>query len=204
MGGALTLSCLSLLLAQPPVDLLEQFEQDQSGAGAFAVSLARRAFEAYTLHRQRIPTPDDLPPLLRQRSGVFVSAVQGDAPRCCMGSLYPTQPTLADEIIQAAVAAAGLDSRKPPVQPGELTDLQLIVSIVAPPEAITDPHGLDPAVEGLVARGDEGTGVVLPGETPHLELAIKWAKIRAGVEPGEPVEYFRIRAYRIVEPPKNR
>ena len=194
------LVCLAVAAATPAsCDLVDGFAADQSGASASALSLARRAFDTYTLHRERIPTPDDLPELLRERSGAFVSAVKGDAPRCCMGSLYPTQPTLADEIIQAAVAAAGLDARKPPVEPQELSRLQLIVSIVAPPESITDPRSIDPVTQGLAARGRERTGVVLPGETPHLNLAIKWARVRAGAAPDEPVEYFRIRAFRIAE-----
>jgi len=172
---------------------------DDPATASYALSLARAALEAYTLRRQRLPTPNDLPDLLRDRRGAFVSAVQGDAPRCCMGSLYPTQPTLADEIIQAAVSAAGLDSRKPPLRPDELSRLQLIVSIVEPPESITDPRRLDPVREGVAARGRERWGVVLPGETRHLDLAIRWARARAGAIDGEAVEYFRVRAFRIAE-----
>jgi AMMECR1 domain-containing protein len=190
---------LSGLATPGPCDLVDDLAADDRGAAAWALSLARRAFDEYTLHRERIPTPDDVRELLRRRSGAFVSAVKGDAPRCCMGSLYPTQPTLADEIIQAAVAAAGLDARKPPVEPEELPRLQLIVSVVAAPESISHPHSIDPVRQGLAARGHERTGVVLPGETPHLALAIRWARVRAGAERDEPVEYFRIRAFRIAE-----
>ena len=190
---------LALAATRAPCDLVDDLAADDSGAAAWALSLARRAFDTYTLHRERIPTPDDVPELLKQRSGAFVSAVKGDAPRCCMGSLYPTQPTLADEIIQAAVAAAGLDARKPPVEPDELPRLQLIVSVVAPPESVSDPHSTVPVRQGLAARSHERTGVVLPGETPHLSLAIRWARVRAGAGKDEPVEYFRIRAFRIAE-----
>ena len=198
VGAALAVVALAGGLAAPGHgDVVQDFAADETGAACYAVSLARQALDAYVLRRERIPTPDDLPDLLRERSGAFVSAVRGDAPRCCMGSLYPTQPTLADEIIQAAVAAAGLDSRKPPLEPDELPRLQLIVSVVAPPESITDPHVVDPVQQGLAARSRERTGVVLPGETPHLELAIRWARARAGAEPEEPVEYFRVRAFRI-------
>jgi AMMECR1 domain-containing protein len=195
-------SAISLIvgLAVPGAcDVVEDFAADAE-AGRFALTLARQALEAYTLRRERIPTPDDLPDLLRQRSGAFVSAVQGDAPRCCMGSLHPTQPTLADEIIQAAVAAAGLDSRKPPLEPEELPELRLIVSIVAPPESIIDPRRVDPVRAGLAARGRERWGVVLPGETRRLDRAIRWARIRARAEEGEAVEYFRVRAFRVMEP----
>jgi len=200
-GDAGVLLCLIASLAsRGACDLVDQFAADQHGAGLVALSLARRAFDTYTLQRERIPTPEGLPELLRKRSGVFVSAVRGGAPRCCMGSLYPTQANLADDIIAAAVAAAGLDARRAPVEPDELHELQLIVSIVAPPESITDPRGIDPVKEGIAARGAQRTGVVLPGETPHLDLAIQWARIRAGIGPTDRVDYFRLRAFRIAEP----
>ena len=180
-------------------DLPEAFAKDRAGAGAAALSLARAAFDAYALRRERLSVPEDLPPLLTKRSGVFVSAIADGAPRCCMGSLYPTRPTLAEEIIAAAVAAAGLDARRRPVEPAELRKLQLVVSVVGPPESISDPTQLDPVREGLAVRSGRRTGVVLPGETRHLNRVIKWARIRAAAGPDEPVDYFRVRAFRIAE-----
>jgi AMMECR1 domain-containing protein len=203
LGGLGSVAAVAIALALAPAsgeDLLRAFADDRDGVGAAALSLARSAFDAYVLHRERIPVPGKLPVLLRERSAVFVSAERDGAPRCCMGSLYSTHPTLAEEIITAAVAAAGVDARREPVQPQELTQLRLIVSIIAPPESIDDPAKIDPVREGIAARSRTRTGVVLPGETPHLERAIKWARIRAAAEPNEVVDYFRIRAFRIAEP----
>lgn len=180
-------------------DLPDAFVEDRDGAGKAALSLARAAFDAYALRRERLSVPGDLPPLLRRRSGVFVSAIRNGAPRCCMGSLYPTRETIAEEIIAAAVAAAGLDSRRAPIEPQELKRLRLVVSIVGPPESIIDPAVLNPITEGLAIRSRKRTGVVLPGETRHLDRVIEWARIRAAAEPGEPVDYFRVRAFRIAE-----
>src|SRR5580700_8029089 len=75
------------------------------------LTLARKAFDAYVAHRNILDPPANLPDLLKQRSGVFVSAMRNGAPRCCMGSLYPTEPNAALEIIASAVAAAGRDHR---------------------------------------------------------------------------------------------
>jgi AMMECR1 domain-containing protein len=183
-------------------DVAERFRDDRTGASAAVLALARRAFDAYVLRRERIFVPEGLPPLLKERSGVFVSAALDNAPRCCMGALRPTQPTLAEEIIAAAVAAAGYDARRKPVKPEELARLQLIVSVVSEPEAIQTPDGLDPARDGLAARGQHRTGVVLPGETRHRDLVVKWARTRAGVDDEDSVDYFRIRAFRIPEPSK--
>ncbi len=202
LAGALValFTCLQMSAALGDCDLREAFSQDRHGAAERTLVLARRAFDAYVLRRERIAVPEDLPLLLRERSGVFVSAVGNGAPRCCMGSLYPTCPTLAQEIISAAVAAAGLDIRRSPIRPDELARLQLIVSIVAPPEAIADPHSLDPVTEGLAVRTAIRTGVVLPGETWQRARMIKWARIRAGAKPEEAVDYFRVRAFRVAEP----
>jgi AMMECR1 domain-containing protein len=187
-------------VAAPTADLPEAFAMDREGAAAAALSLARAAFDAYTLRREQVSVPGDLPDLLKQRGGVFVSAEVNGAPRCCMGSLYPTRDTLAEEIVAAAIAAAGLDARKAPIGSEEVPRLRLVVSIMAPPESIVDPGALDPVREGLAVRGRERTGVVLPGETGRRDRMIRWAMIRAGAAPGEAVDYFRIRAFRIAEP----
>jgi AMMECR1 domain-containing protein len=195
--GIIALAAL-LPVALASADVVAAMAADRTAAQA-ALSLARQAFDTYVLHRERLAVPMGLPELLQERSGAFVSAVKGDAPRCCMGSLYPTQATLAEEIIAAAVAAAGLDARQAPVQPGELAGLQLIVSIVGPPESLADPGHFDPVRDGIAARGPHRTGVVLPGETRRRVLAVRWARVRAGAGPNETVEYFRLQAFRIAE-----
>ncbi len=177
----------------------ERFVADPA-AGQAALSLARQTFEACVLRHESVTPPADLSPLLHERAGVFVSAILGDAPRCCMGTLYPIRRTLAEEIVAAARAAASMDLRFPPVRPEELSKLRVIVSILRPPEPISSPAGLNPATEGLAVRGAKGWGVVLPRETPHHELMERWARIRAGADPHEHVDYYRIEAYRVVEP----
>jgi len=204
IGGLVTCSLVAIVLLAIPVSacadgLLARFEADPAAAQA-ALDLGRRALDAWVLRHERVTPPDDLPELLGERSGVFVSAILGDAPRCCMGSLYPTRPTVAEEIVRAARAAAGMDLRFPPITPDELPRLRLIVSIVAEPEPIADPATLDPLSDGLAVRGPRRWGVVLPGETPRHELMEPWARIRAGVTESDPVAYYRVRAFRILEP----
>lgn len=180
--------------------LVDKFERDRGGAGVFARDLARRALDAYCLRRERISVPAELPALLRQRSGVFVSTMdRGGAPRCCMGSLYPRGATLAADIIEAATRAAAHDLRFPPLRPEELSGLRVIVSVLDPPEPVADPLGLDPVTEGLAARGRVRTSVVLPGETGDRAKFVQWARIRAGAAQGEPVAYLKIRAVRFAE-----
>src|SRR5437870_2625661 len=120
-------------------------------AQRYVLALARRPFDTYATDRSVIDPPSPLPAFLRRRSGVFISTMRRGAPRTCMGTLYPTQPNLAEEIIETAVASAGRDRRFRPVTIQELPHLDLIVSIVGPPRPISAEAArtLDPAHDGL-------------------------------------------------------
>jgi AMMECR1 domain-containing protein len=198
------LAALTLLALPPPAaraQLVRQFRDDRTGAGDFALKLARRALDAYCLRREVIAVPADLPPLLRLRGAAFVSAMQNGAPRCCMGSLYPRGANLAADIIETATLAAAHDLRFKPLQPAELPHLRVIVSILDAPEPITAPLALDPVQDGLAVRSAVRTGVVLPGETASLDNFVKWGRIRAAAGDRENVQYLRLKAIRFVELP---
>lgn len=167
-----------------------------------ALSLARRAFDAYARRREVLDPPRTLPRVFQGPAAVFVSAMRPDgSPRCCMGSLYPTQPDAAEEIIASADAAAGHDRRFPPLRPSELSRLTLIVSVVARPRPITGQEAgrLDPTREGLAAQNGDRWGVVLSGETARPENLPRWARVRAGAAPDAPVRWFAVRDVRMKE-----
>lgn len=165
------------------------------------LTLARGAFDGYILRHEAPPLPSTLLPLLRQRVGVFVSAMRHGAPRCCMGTLYPTEPDAAHEILTAAIAAAGHDRRFPPIRPDERKGLILIVSIVGRPRPISPDalSTLDPTREGLAVKKGGRFGVVLSGETDRVDRMLAWGRIRAGAHPGDAVALFRIDVVRFVE-----
>jgi AMMECR1 domain-containing protein len=167
----------------------------------YILALARRAFDTYASSRSVIDPPSPLPAFLRRRSGVFISTMRRGAPRTCMGTLYPTQPNLAEEIIQSAVASAGRDRRFRPVTAQELPHLTLIVTLVGTPRplAAEDVPTLDPARDCLVVKCGDRYGVVLSGETPRRENMLAWGRIRAGAGPGASVDLFRINDLRFME-----
>jgi AMMECR1 domain-containing protein len=179
----------------------DRWQLSDAAAQRYVLALARRAFDTYAISRRVIEPPSPVPPFLRQRSGVFISAMRGGAPRTCMGTLYPMQPNLAEEIIENAAASAGRDRRFRPVRMQELPELVLIVSIVGTPRAISAEEAgtLDPARDGLVVKCGDRYGVVLSGETPHRENMLNWGRIRAGAGPHSPVELFRIHDLRFME-----
>ena len=197
----LPILCLGMIGALGGVafgQVVGRFEADRSGAGEFAVRLARRALDSYVLRRERVAVPEDIPELLRGRSGVFVSTMHSGAPRCCMGTLRGRR-SIAEDIVEAATLGAAHDLRFPPIKAEELAGLQVIVSVLDPPEGIINPWVLDPVTEGLAVRSARRTGVVLPGETGVLGRFVQWGLIRAGAAEGEKVEWFRVRAVRFWE-----
>jgi len=184
-------------------DLARAFREDTTGQGQYALLFARRALDYYCLHHDPLSVPDKLPPLLHERGAVFVSAMNSaGAPRCCMGTLLPREPSLAEEIVSNACAAAAHDKRFPPIKRSELKQLRLIVSIIGDSRPVDDPHTLDPVTDGLAVRGPKETGVVLPGETGSIDTMIKWGRIRAGIKAGDSAEYSRLDAVRYMEPPR--
>lgn len=170
----------------------------------FTLRLARRAFDSWVLHHWIIDVPADIPPLLKLRSGVFISTSRQGAPRTCMGTLYPLHGTIAEEIIANAVVSAGRDHRFPPVKSSELKHLRLIVSIVGRPQQIDDSQlsSIDPLQEGLAVRFGHNFGVVLNGETHDLHTMEKWGRIRAGANVDDAVDFYRLDVVRFIEPVK--
>ena len=195
----------SIATGRPSNDAaLEPWRAAGEASRTHVIRLARAAFDHYVVKKEVMQAPKTSLPLLRQRIGVFVSTMRFGAPRCCMGTIYPTEPDAAHEIIASATAAAGRDRRFPAIKPAELSHLTLIVSIVGAPRAISeeDLSRLDPTRDGLVVRHDDRVGVILPGETSSLEKMLAWGKKRAGLTPGSKVELFRIDAVRWIEQKK--
>ena len=82
--------CMLLLLCTALTGLAaenvaQKFRNDTLDQGQAALALGRQAMEYYCRHREPLPLPATLPPLLRQRGAVFISAMDTKgAPRCCM------------------------------------------------------------------------------------------------------------------------
>lgn len=157
------------------------------------VDLARRAVEAWVIEQRMIPA--DLPSGAGpERAGVFVSLHEGDGTlRGCLGTLGPTRPTLAAEIIGNAVSAASRDPRFRPVRPDELSDLHISVDVLNEPEEIEDLGALDPRVYGLIVRTEDGRqALLLPDlegvDTPEQQIRITCRK--GHIDPG--LERFRL------------
>jgi AmmeMemoRadiSam system protein A len=102
-------------------------------------------------------------------SGAFVTLKRDGRLRGCIGTLE-CRRSLADEVARVAVSAAREDPRFDPVQPSELADLDVEVSILGPLEPIDplDPSAITIGRHGLVVEQHHRRGLLLP------QVATEW------------------------------
>ncbi len=167
--------------------------------------LARHAVETYVCEQRFIkPAPVSDTSLLFQPAACFVSikTEHGDL-RGCIGTIEPTSPTLAEEIIANAISAATRDPRFLPVAGNELPYLRYSVDVLMKPEP-TSFEDLDPAIYGVIVESEMGMqrGLLLPAiegiETAGQQVQI--AARKAGIAPGNPLKLYRFRVQRFREP----
>ena len=145
--------------------------------GEFLVRLARRAIEEYVKNGRTIKPPEDTPPELWEKMGVFVTLNRRHAPpqmalRGCIGFPLPIYP-LVEATIKAAIYAAVDDPRFPPVRESELNDLVIEVSVLTPPELIEGPPEERPMKikvgrDGLIIEKGIYSGLLLP------QVPVEW------------------------------
>lgn len=166
------------------------------------LDLARGAVEHYVRTGILLAPPLGLPAELSDPGAAFVTLRTGEALRGCIGTLAATRPTLAEEIIANAVAAAMKDPRFPPVTAVELPSLTYEVDILSSLAPVVKDHDLDPAQYGVVVESEGRRGVLLPAipeiVSTHQQLTI--ARTKAGIGAGEPVMLYRFTVRRFREP----
>lgn len=161
--------------------------------GTEALRLARQAVEQHVLTQVLLTPPDNPAARLKEPGAAFVTLRVGKTLRGCIGTLHPIKPTLANEIIANAVAAATSDPRFPPVAAEELAGLFYEVDIMGPLEAANGEVDLDPEQYGVVVEAGSRRGVLLPAiegvTSARQQVAI--ARAKALIRPNEAVTLYR-------------
>jgi len=135
-------------------------------AGTVLTALARGAIARKLGVADRAQMPPR-PDWLLEPGASFVTLTIGEALRGCIGSLTAWR-ALADDVESNAVSAAFRDPRFPPLSKGELADVAVEVSVLAPPEPIAFTYRDDllrqlrPGVDGLILSGRGQRGTFLP------------------------------------------
>lgn len=186
----------------------EQLERQRAEAHPVA-QLARAALEHFVVTGLELDfsagAPHEgtaawqLPAVLPERAGCFVTlTVDGDL-RGCMGTTGPTGPTLALEIVQNAIKAGTGDPRFSPVEEEELPYLVYKVDILGEPERTTLDQ-LDPRQYGVIVHKGDQVGLLLPDlpGVDSVEEQVTIACRKAGLLPDEPgleLARFQVRRY---------
>ena len=163
------------------------------------VRLAKGAIESYVRTGRGPAPPEPLPDEMQEQAGAFVSIHDhaGNL-RGCIGTIEPTQPDLAREVIRNAVAAATSDPRFAPIEPHELKGLDVKVDVLMPAEPISSRQELDPRRYGVIVESGWRRGLLLPDlegvDTVDMQVSIALQK--AGIRPTESYQLYRFEVKR--------
>jgi len=130
-------------------------------------------------------------PWLNQPAATFVTLKKEGELRGCIGSLKARYP-LMDDLQNNAIAAAFHDPRFPPLSKDELDRIEIEVSLLSEPEAITFADEADalsqlnPNVDGVIFEYGGYRSTFLPQvweQLPTPELFMAHLKQKAGLAP---------------------
>jgi uncharacterized protein (TIGR00296 family) len=151
--------------------------------GKLLIKIAREAIKEYISSKKEINPPRDIPKILDEKRGVFVTLYkeQPKELRGCIGFPYPTLP-LITATIKAAISSATKDFRfHVPYGPGpvtikELESIILEISVLTKPEIIkvNSPkeylHSIKIGTDGLIVEHGMASGLYLP----QVPVEQKW------------------------------
>ncbi len=152
------------------------------------VALAKATIDLYVKKRQVIDMPADLPAeLVNRRAGAFVTIHRGGHLRGCIGTITPTRPTLAEEIISNAIMASTEDPRFPSVKEEELSELDVSVDVLGEAEEVDSFDDLDPVRYGVIVTRGYRRGLLLPNldGIDTVEEQVSIALRKAGIYGGD-------------------
>lgn len=135
--------------------------------------LAKLGVDRATLGRSEVPDAeilsavDGLPPELQRHAGAFVTLWKNGELRGCIGHV-PNDVPVYEAVLQSGVNAARNDRRFRPVQPDELADLELEVSVLTPPRPIDSIDAFEPGKHGITIRKDGHYAIYLPEVAPQM------------------------------------
>ena len=145
------------------------------------VKLARLSLETYVKTGKRAKLPDGLPDdMLNNRAGVFVSLKKNGRLRGCIGTIEPTAPSIAEEILRNAISAGTGDPRFDVVTQDELDELVYSVDVLGEAEPAPTMDDLDVKRYGVIVTKGHKRGLLLPNlegvNTPEEQVNIALQK----------------------------
>jgi hypothetical protein len=175
------------------------------------LELARRSVkEVVTAGKLPEADPGAWPEKFRQPKGCFVTLTKGGKLRGCIGHIVPVEP-LYKAVMQNAESAARRDYRFNPVQPNELDQLSIEVSVLTEPQplAFSSPEDLlarlQPHQDGVVLQVGGHQATFLPQVWEQIPDKVGFLNAlaqKAGAppsawrEPGATVSIYHVEAFK--------
>jgi AmmeMemoRadiSam system protein A len=100
-------------------------------------------------------------PVLKEKNGAFVTLRTRGTLRGCIGRMISDTP-LHKLVSEMAVSAATDDPRFNKIQPSELDDLEIEISVLSPLQEVDDPLDFELCRHGIYITKDSATGCFLP------------------------------------------
>lgn len=174
------------------------------------LALARRALEV-VVRTGKLPEPEvkNFPPTFALPRGCFVTLTKHGELRGCIGNIVARQP-LYQAILENARAAALNDYRFERVQPAELKDIEIEISVLTEPKPLsfTSPddllNKLRPNQDGVILHLGNQSATFLPQvweKLPDKVTFLAQLSQKAGAargawrEPGTKVEVYQVEAF---------
>ena len=140
-------------------DPSEHLSEDEQ---KIALKLARNTLEQkFNLTQEKFEDYKKYP-IFNEKREIFVTLEIDHQLRGCIGLIEPVKP-LAKGIIEMAQAAAFDDHRFSPLTKKEFKNITIEVSVLTPPEKISDPKSqIELGKHGVIVRSGNNSGVYLP------------------------------------------
>lgn len=163
--------------------------------------LARLTVETYVKTHKIPQSPENLEGVNVKKAGAFVSIkTEENELRGCIGTIFATENSVSDEIINNAISSCTRDPRFLPVTEEELEGLKYSVDILHPPEPVSSVDELDPKNYGIIVISETGKqGLLLPDlegvDTVEQQITICQHKAGMGRNERYSLRKFKVDRY---------
>jgi len=172
----------------------------------FLLDLAKFVIDSTLQKRSASEKPENIYPRLSEKRGAFVTLHKRGALRGCIGTIEPVRP-LVDCIAENAKNAAFKDPRFSPLSADELPDVDIEISVLSLPEALSFKDAEDlkrqliPSVHGVILSKGWRRATFLPQvweQLPDKDRFLQQLCLKAGLEgdcwrkPGIEVHVYQV------------
>lgn len=124
------------------------------------ITIAKETIERH-VRDKKVLDVHETDPRLKKVEGAFVTLHKNGELRGCIGNIIGQKP-LYLTVRDMAIAASSQDPRFSPVTPGELSGIEVEVSVLSVPRRAADSEEIQMGVHGVIVRRGWNQGVFLP------------------------------------------